>query len=360
LTTNEVLITGATGFIGKYILKKWLQETDANLHLLVRTRQERLAEQRVRHLLQRFGINTADKWLERIHCYQADVTLSRFGLSSDEYFELSERTTQIIHCAAAVRFDLELDEARHINVGGVQNIINFARNCTNLQRLDYIGTAYVSGWRTGLIKEDELDMGQSHRNNYERSKFEAELYLRQCIPDIPITVYRPSIVICDSNTGKSSPYNSFYRVIWMYLRGGVNAFPGYADSKLDLVPVDYVGDVVYAISQRQESIGSCYHLTAGPPKTTTMGEIRDYLNSLSHQEALSLIPHEEFEILDSQNGERSKEEKSKILKELSLYLPYTNCGQVYDNRYCIKVSGIESPGIFTYFNRFIKNIISSD
>ena len=60
MTTNEVLITGATGFIGKYILKKWLQETDANLHLLVRTRQEILGEQRVRNLLQHFGIDDPD------------------------------------------------------------------------------------------------------------------------------------------------------------------------------------------------------------------------------------------------------------------------------------------------------------
>jgi thioester reductase-like protein len=351
------LITGATGFIGRYILKKWLLETNARCHLLVRSKKRQSGNQRIKSLLRHLAIEEVDRFSDRISLYQADITNSGFGIKKEDYVKLTQTPTQIIHCAAAVQFDLKLNEARRINVGGVKNILRFARKCKNLKRLDYISTAYVSGWRTGIIKETELDMGQNHRNNYERSKFEAELFIRQCISDVPITVYRPSIVICDSQTGQSSPFNGFYRVMWMYLKGGITRFAGYPYSKLDLVPVDYITDVIFSISGQSQSLGSCYHLTAGPQKTKTIGEIQEYLGSLLNKKPLQLIPPEEFKSLYIQNRKRVTNKELKILKELKLYLPYTNCEQVYINRHCIETSGIEPPEVFTYFDRFINNIL---
>ena len=84
----------------------------------------------------------------------------------------------MLHCAASVSFDLPLAESRSVNVEGTRRMLDFARSCTRLERFSYVSTAYVAGEPGRLFREDELAVGQSFRNPYERSKFEAELAVR--------------------------------------------------------------------------------------------------------------------------------------------------------------------------------------
>ena len=103
------------------------------------------------------------------------VSVEEDGLATAEVSGVRREVSTVIHCAASVSFELPLDESRRVNVDGTRHMAEFARTCDGLQRFTYVSTAYVAGEPGGLFHEDDLAVGQSFRNAYERSKFEAEL-----------------------------------------------------------------------------------------------------------------------------------------------------------------------------------------
>jgi long-chain acyl-CoA synthetase len=356
---GELLLTGATGYVGQALLWKWLRSTDARCNLLVRSRRGTSPAVRAQDALREFG-DDPSPWMNRIQVFDADVTLERFGLNPADYEALAGRVTHIIHCAAAARFDLDIAEARVTNVGGVKRILDLAAQCRRLEKVDYIGTAYVCGLRTGLIKETELDVGQQHRNTYERSKFEAEKLVRDSMSRLPISILRPSIVICDSRTGHASNHNGFYRALRMYLKGGVTMLPGFPESLLDLVPVDYVADACFSISHSAVSIGKCYHLAAGPDNTTRLGEIQELASKYSGKEKFDLLPPPAFLTLVGQMTSRMREEDLKAVKEMELYMPYLLCEHQFDNTNTLRDTGLTPPPVPVYFGKFVERILRGD
>ena len=154
----DLFLTGATGFIGRSLLQKWLDSTDTHIHLLVRGRREESPAERMEQvLIQTYPDRQIGALRSRLDIVEGDISLDQFGLRDEDYRRLSERVSHIIHCAAAARFDLELDQALSINVRGTENILALAKECIRPPKIDYIGTAYVAGQRKGVIKEDELD-----------------------------------------------------------------------------------------------------------------------------------------------------------------------------------------------------------
>ncbi len=169
----------------------------------------------------------------------------------------------------------ERESRDHGKEKGADCHLDFAAACGGLRKIDYIGTAYVAGRRKGVIRETELDEEQEHNNTYEGSKLEAEKLVRESMEELPVTILRPSIVICDSRMGRASSFNGFYRALRLYWLGLMKMIPGYPSSLMDLVPVDYVTDAVFYISGNASSTGRCYCLTAGLDNATTLEEISD-------------------------------------------------------------------------------------
>jgi long-chain acyl-CoA synthetase len=355
---GELFLTGATGYIGSSILQKWLDSTDVRLNLLVRRRHEEGPEDRLDRVLAGvYGDGEISRFSERIEVIEGDVSLDRFGLSPSEYARLAGRISHIVHCAAAARFDLELQDARKTNVMGTVNVLDFARNCQLLEKIDYIGTAYVAGKRKGIVKEDELDEGQEHNNTYERTKFEAEKLVRDIMSELPITILRPSIVVCDSRTGRASRYNGFYRAMRMYSLGLLKMLPGHPSSLIDLVPVDYITDTTYSIARSMDSIGKCYQLTAGRDNGTRIEEIRDLASSHFGREKLVLIAPEEFPVYVSRMEHRLSEDERGVIDEIRLYMPYLTSELRFDNSHTVAETGLEPPGISSYFGKMAEYIM---
>ena len=140
---------------------------------------------------------------------------------------------------------------------------SFARSCDRLERFSYVSTAYVAGEPGGLFREDELAVGQSFRNPYERSKFEAELALRSEAADLPLQILRPSIVVGDSTTGRTTSFNVLYGPLKAFARGAMRAIPRAPRRRpVDIVPVDYVADRVHELATRRARTAR-FHLVAG-------------------------------------------------------------------------------------------------
>ena len=355
--TETVFLTGATGYIGKSLLQKWLDSSEARLVLLVRgKRGENPKERIVNALASLYPAGDTGRLSARIDVAEGDVSFERFGLDEARYRDLASRVSHIIHCAAAARFDLELDEARRTNVAGTRNILDFARTCSALGRIDYIGTAYVAGKRAGIIREDELNEGQEHNNTYERSKMEAEMLVRESMRELPITILRPSIVICDSRTGRASNFNGFYRALRMYWLGVLKVLPGNPSSVLDLVPVDYVTEAVHSITRNPASVGACYHLTAGLNNATPLEEISELASRHFGKEKFTIVPPGEFTAYISKMKDRFGEKELGMVNEIMLYMPYLTGELRFDNSNAVRATRLEAPPVRTYFGKMAEYI----
>ena len=262
-----ILITGATGFLGVQLVHELLQrQPSATLALLIRDRPGQSGQQRAD-----LFVPPAER--HRVHVYSGDVSQPNCGLDPAVYQQLAASITRVIHSAATVRFDHTLDEARHINVEGTRRILDLAAAAPHLRSLAYVGTAYVAGERTGLIREDELAIGQSYRNTYEQTKSEAETLVRSYLTRIPGVILRPSIIVGDSRTGATSSFKMMYWPLKIYARRLWRTVPGYPDAVLDIVPVDYVASAVAHLTFDPAAFGSTIHLTAGPQASATIQQI---------------------------------------------------------------------------------------
>lgn len=273
-----VFLTGATGHVGRNLIPVLLQSKDTSLVLLIRGNSEAEVEDRRNELLLSLaGALNLNQARKRVRALRGDITRDRLGLSESQYAALARKVTHIIHAAATVRFRNPLAEAREINVEGTKRIMALARLAWErgrLERVAHISTAFVSGNRSGLIREDDLDRGQGFSNSYEQTKFEAEVFIRESCPDLPWVIFRPSIIVGDSRTGVTTAFNVLYIPLKYLARGIVRFLPGSPDTPLDIVPVDFV---CRAVSQILFGAADCrkrtYHLCAGPERATTVGRV---------------------------------------------------------------------------------------
>ena len=260
---GEVLLTGATGFVGQEVLARFLDRDDRHVFALVRAEDDAAAAARLPHH-------------ERLTAVAADIERPGLGLAPGRAEWLAERVGTVIHCAASVSFGLGLEESRRVNVEGTRRIAELAERCAErgdgLQRLTYVSTAYVAGAHRGLFREDDLDVGQGFRNAYERSKFEAECLLRDRVGHLPLQVLRPSIVVGDSRTGWTSSFNVLYGPLRAFARGAIPALPARRRSPVDVVPVDYVADSTYELASCGRD--GTFHLVAGC-NATTVGRLME-------------------------------------------------------------------------------------
>ena len=262
-----ILVTGATGFLGVQLVRELLvRQPHATLALLIRDRKEQSGRQRADAIV-------PEHERSRIQVYSGDVSQPNCGLEAADWQRLQAETTRVIHSAATVRFDHTLDEARRINVEGTRRMLDFAAGARQLRSLAYVGTAYVAGERNGLVREDELDVGQSFRNTYEQTKSEAEALVRSRLGSLPGVILRPSIIVGDSRTGVTSSFKMMYWPLKIYSRRLWRTVPGYPDAVLDIVPVDYVAAAVSRLAFDEAALGQAFHLCAGPRGSATIEQV---------------------------------------------------------------------------------------
>lgn len=247
---------------------------------------------------------------------------------------LAGRIGEIYHVAACTSLSQSKEHARQTNLAGTEHVIEFAQavqRTGNPVRLHHISTAYVSGTRTGCMKEDELERGQEFFNYYEWSKYEAERAVRRAGADLPVTVYRPGIVVGDSRTGRTDRFQGIYQVLQGIHFGFVDSMPCHADFQLDLTPVDYVCGAIVQLAQLQDTAGKTFHLTAGPGNTLSLGELVDiYFRERAACEPGTYRSGQfRFSPPDSSP---STAEIPGVWKRFPHYIPYFTCSKVFDNR----------------------------
>lgn len=262
---RDILLTGFPSFVSRRLLETIFEhEPDSFVRLLVRPD---FIDRAARHL------EAIEADPERYQLLSGDVVALDLGLSGTEYLELLANITDIYHIASIWYLGADKREIRNVNVEGARNIIDAALEMEHLNRLNHFSTAFVSGERTGVIMEEELDEAQSFRNAYEQTKFQAEVAMRQAMERIPISVFRPSIIVGDSLTGEidrmAGPYFLMNIIIQMPEAFPV-LMPGRGDKPLNLVPIDFVCEAMHRISRQADSAGKTFHLCDTNPLSARM------------------------------------------------------------------------------------------
>lgn len=272
------LVTGATGFIGGFLVARLAQREDAVIHVLVR--QNSLAK--FQTLQERLGEHG-----DKLRAIIGDITEPGV-ISEADRRKLAGKIDHIFHLAAV--YDMEMDDATadRFNVEGTQHVVALANALATASRrpvLHHTSSIAVAGgdW-AGKFTEAMFDEGQSLRHPYFRTKFQAEKIVREQAT-VPFRVYRPGVVVGHSQTGEidkiDGPYyfckaiqKISYRVPkWMPLLG-------IEGGKVPVVPVDYVVDAMDALAHKAGLDGKCFHLV--PPQAPSVGELLQTFLTVAH------------------------------------------------------------------------------
>jgi thioester reductase-like protein len=356
---GSVLITGATGFIGTEVLARYLQHDDRRVIAIVRGRDGDEATARLRHVLRTF-FGDEGAHADRVRAVPGDIEQPGLGMDPRRRALLAQEVTDIVHSAASVSFSLPLRQSRDINVEGTRQMLEFGQLCERrggLRRFSYISTAYVAGNHHGAFGEDDLDVGQSFRNAYERSKFEAEQLVRSYMEQLPIQIFRPSIVVGEQSTGWTSSFNVLYSPLKAFEQGMLPALPARRSAPVDVVPVDYVADAVFHLSNAPENgATTTYHLVAGD-RATTVGRLIDMSAARVGRRKPVVIPPRLFRRMVYPVISRGGRERVRRgLKRSEAFFPYFAMDVNYDAsraREQLEPAGISVPPIESYFDRLV-------
>lgn len=251
---RRVLFTGFPSFTARRMLARLLEDPDVRVLALV---QEQFVAE-----LQNFAPDG------RVEPLTGDVAAMDLGLSGAEVARLVAEVEEVYHFAAIYHLGVPRSQVVRVNVEGTRNVLDLAREMKRLRRFHHLSTAFVAGRREGLILESDLDGSFGFYNAYEQTRHQAEVLVRRAMRDLPVTVYRPSIIVGDSRTGEIDKFEGPYYFMVAIVGSPVELplpLPGRGDAPLNLVPVDYVVEAAYRIGRDPRAVGRTFHLVDPNP-----------------------------------------------------------------------------------------------
>jgi thioester reductase-like protein len=266
-----IFVTGATGYLGSYVVAGLLAGHGDALNVLVRAKSEQEARERLWQSLQlHFEFPEFAGYVSsRVRIFRGDLTGERFGLNDDEYHALVDTTESIVHCAASLNRKSER-QCLNVNLRGSLEVIQLARRAQNrngLRRYSHVSTVAVAGKRRNeVVREDEaIEWSRGDYDPYARTKKFSEHMVLQLLADVPRTIFRPAIVMGDSRRAETSQFD-MVQAFDMLAR--LPVLPLRPRDRIDIVPADYVGRAIVTIHQKDQPSHGIYHLSAGEGSQT--------------------------------------------------------------------------------------------
>ncbi|MFX0576618.1 amino acid adenylation domain-containing protein [Nocardia nepalensis] len=273
---RDVLLTGATGFVGAYLLRELLSSTPARVWCLVRSDDDEQAYKRIRDALEKYRI-WDDAYQARIVAVAGDLAAPRFGLDQSGYARLADQIDAIYHNGARVNHIEPYARLRAANVSGTREVLRLATT-SRIKPVHFVSTVNAvipAAAAPDFVGREnaELSLDEVSGNGYVASKWVAEQLVRQAgTRGVPVSIYRPGIVCGDPRVGVNSVDDSFWNMIRAAAILGLA--PDTADAAMPLVPVNYVAAAIVALADRP-AIGTAYHLVNTKP--VVIGDIFETL-----------------------------------------------------------------------------------
>jgi len=352
-----IFVTGSTGYLGSYVVAGLLTEHPDKLNLLVRAKTEQEARERLWTSLQlHLNFPAFLEYLNsRVRIFRGDLTAERFGLPDDEYHELVDATDSVIHCAASLNRKSER-QCLNVNLRGTLEVIQLARRTQNhhgLRRYSHVSTVAVAGKRQDeVVTEDAaIDWARPDYDPYARTKKFCEHMVQQLLADVPKTIFRPAIVLGDSQRPETTQFD-MVQAFDMLSR--MKVLPLRASNRIDIVPANYVGKAIVTIHQKGQPQHGIYHLSSGL-QSQTYQELTDALAAQggwrrpSYASALGRPFSGTVNWLSKRRGAIGH--GASLLK---VFWPYLDWNTVFDNSRVVAELG-EAPAKFsTYALQLLK------
>jgi polyketide synthase len=273
---ERILLTGATGFVGAFLLDELLESTDAEVVCLVRGADEVRGRLRLRA-----GVGTYLPWREeaarRVQVLPGDLTLPRFGLDDAGYADLADSVDTVYHAGAQVDFVHTFDQLAAANIGGTQEVLRLA--ATGRPKLvGHVSTYGIWGLpapgRTQILEDEDIDTAGRLVTGYAQTKWGAEYLVRQAAGrGLRVRTFRLGRVLGDARTGAGLTTHFTCRVIKGCVQLGLA--PDLGDLEIEMTPVDYVARAMVRLSSADVGEDGVYHLVN--PRTMPFRRLVEFI-----------------------------------------------------------------------------------
>jgi NAD(P)-dependent dehydrogenase (short-subunit alcohol dehydrogenase family) len=350
----QYFVTGATGFIGKRLVKALLARRGATVYFLLRPG----SEGKVPELLKYWGAAKG-----RAVPVAGDLTSKKLGVAADQVKALKGTIDHLYHLAAV--YDLSADEEAQVavNIEGTRNMVEFAK-AIDAGHVHHVSSIAAAGLYEGVFREDMFEEAENLDHPYFSTKHESEKIVRkEC--KVPWTVYRPAMVVGDSHTGEmdkiDGPYY-FFKLIQRMRQILPPWMPGVGleGGRVNIVPVDYVVAALDHISHQQGGrSGACFHLV--DPEGLRVGDVLGIFAKAAHAPKMNLFVNAALLGFIPRGVKKSlmalapvRRVRNAVMKDLGLpedILTFINYPTRFDNRdatAALKGTGIECPPLKDY------------
>jgi len=352
-------VTGATGFIGKRLVRKLLARKGSVVHFLMR---EESAD-KVPELLSYWGVTKA-----RALPVFGDLRQPKLGLSKTDLKDLTKNIDHFFHLAAIYDLKADAEEQMAVNVEGTRNTVALA-NAIGARHFHHVSSIAAAGMFEGIFREDMFEEAENLDHPYFATKHESEKIVREEFKGGKgaLRIYRPGMVVGDSRTGEmdkiDGPYY-FFKLIQRIRRLLPPWMPtvGIEGGRINIVPVDYVVDAMDHIAHQPELASDCFHLT--DPEPMRVGDVLNTFARAAHAPTMSLrinaalfgfVPKSVKKGLMALTPVRRV--RNAVMKDLGLpedLMQFVNYPTRFDNRAtaaALKGSGISCPRLDDYADR---------
>ena len=349
-------VTGATGFIGKRLVKALLARRGAVVHFLLRPE----SEGKVAALLDYWGEEPGSK---RVVPVYGDLTAKKLGVSAEAIKKLKGQVDHVYHLAAVYDLSADAESQIAVNIEGTRAVVEFAR-AIDAGHLHHVSSIAAAGLYEGVFREDMFDEAEGLDHPYFMTKHESEKIVRT-ESKVPWTVYRPALVVGDSQTGEmdkiDGPYY-FFKLIQRMRQLLPPWMPsiGLEGGRINIVPVDFVVAALDHISHLKTDLDKrCFHLV--DPLGYRVGDVLDIISKAAHAPKMNLFVNAALLGFIPKSVKKGmmalapvRRIKAAVLKDLGLpedMLTFVNFPTRYDCREtlaALKGSGISCPKLDDY------------
>ncbi|HEY9815189.1 MAG TPA: amino acid adenylation domain-containing protein [Candidatus Obscuribacterales bacterium] len=298
---QHIFLTGATGFVGAFLLRDLLEQTDAEIHCLVRADTIASGQQRLRQTLKHYHLWN-EAYRDRLHPVLGNLADPQLGLTSAQFQALAAQVDRIYHNGAWVNSVYPYAMLKPANVLGTQEVLRLACH-TRSKPMHFISTLSVFGGsgEVAIREESPLTLAHLPDSGYSQSKWVAEQLVTQAKDrGLPVCIYRLGRIAGHSQTGVGNVNDLMSRMIKGCIQLG--SVPD-RHTLLDITPIDYVSQAIAHLSQQHQSIGKTFHLLN--PQPTSWQTLTTWLKDSGYP--LQSVPYDQWRMALLQSTDRTLE-----------------------------------------------------
>jgi NAD(P)-dependent dehydrogenase (short-subunit alcohol dehydrogenase family) len=349
----QYFVTGATGFIGKRLVKKLLERKGSVVHFLIRKE----SEDKIAALREYWGATAA-----RAVPVFGDLTARKLGVAPEDVKRLRGQVDHFHHLAAVYDLSADAESQIAVNIEGTRNTVEFAK-AIDAGHFHHVSSIAAAGLYEGVFREDMFEEAENYEHPYFLTKHESEKVVRkEC--KVPWSVYRPAMVVGDSQTGEmdkiDGPYY-FFKLIQRMRQLLPPWMPavGLEGGRVNIVPVDFVVNALDYLSHKSDINKRCFHLV--DPVGYRVGDVLDIFSRAAHAPKMNLFINAALFGFIPKSVKKGlmavapvRRIRNAVMKDLGLpedILAFINYPTRFDSREteaALKGSGIEVPNLKDY------------